>query len=83
MIYIKDSWLEVNFEEPHNVLSWALIGGGWKEQVDCVLWHRVKDEDLTLEVDPIDYFYKSLLYKKNLGMELVFLPVFLLKIIRK
>ncbi|WP_000639343.1 adenosylcobinamide amidohydrolase [Leptospira interrogans] len=65
MIYIKDSWLEVNFEEPHNVLSWALIGGGWKEQVDCVLWHRVKDEDLTLEVDPIDYFYKSLLYKKE------------------
>ncbi|EKO32534.1 hypothetical protein LEP1GSC179_0715 [Leptospira santarosai str. MOR084] len=37
----KDSlrWLSVNFNEPHNVLSWAVIGGGWTKQVDCVLWH--------------------------------------------
>ncbi|EMI68922.1 adenosylcobinamide amidohydrolase [Leptospira noguchii] len=65
MIRVKSSWLEVNFKEPHNVLSWAVVGGGWKEQVDCVLWHRVQDKDLTLEVDPIDYFYRSLLHKKE------------------
>ncbi|EMJ96772.1 adenosylcobinamide amidohydrolase [Leptospira alstonii] len=59
------SWLAAHFEEPHNVLSWAIIGGGWREEVDCVLWHRVRDEDLTPDIDPIDYFRKRLLQKEE------------------
>ncbi|MDI7188425.1 adenosylcobinamide amidohydrolase [Leptospira santarosai] len=58
-------WLSVNFNEPHNVLSWAVIGGGWTKQVDCVLWHRVRNEDLTPDIDPIGYFRKRLLQKEE------------------
>ncbi|PJZ57371.1 adenosylcobinamide amidohydrolase [Leptospira barantonii] len=57
------NWLEIAFEEPHNVLSWAVIGSGWKEQVDNVLWHRVRNEDLTPDVDPIDYYRSRLLQR--------------------
>ncbi|EMY78535.1 adenosylcobinamide amidohydrolase [Leptospira weilii serovar Ranarum str. ICFT] len=67
------SWLTANFEEPHNVLSWAIIGGGWTEQVDCVLWHRVRDDDLTPDIDPIDYFRKRLLQKEESGNVVGFL----------
>lgn len=57
------SWLEIGFEEPHNVLSWAVLGSGWKEQVDSVLWHRVRNEDLTPDIDPIDYYRARLLQR--------------------
>ncbi|MBF3378040.1 adenosylcobinamide amidohydrolase [Leptospira borgpetersenii] len=59
------SWLIANFEEPHNVLSWAVIGGGWTKQVDCVLWHRVRNEDLTPDINPTDYFRKRLFQKEE------------------
>ncbi|TGL69611.1 adenosylcobinamide amidohydrolase [Leptospira kmetyi] len=59
----SSTWLEIAFEEPHNVLSWAVIGCGWKEQIDNVLWHRVRNEDLTPDVDPIDYYQSRLLQR--------------------
>ncbi|TGM03653.1 adenosylcobinamide amidohydrolase [Leptospira barantonii] len=62
-LFESPSWLEIAFEEPHNVLSWAVIGSGWKEQVDNVLWHRVRNEDLTPDVDPIDYYRSRLLQR--------------------
>ncbi|AOP36537.1 adenosylcobinamide amidohydrolase [Leptospira tipperaryensis] len=62
----EPEWLEVCFERSHNVLSWAVVGGGW-EKTNHVIWHRVRNEDLTLEIDPEEYFLNKWNARKQTG----------------
>jgi adenosylcobinamide amidohydrolase len=44
-------WLRVNFQAPHSVKSWAVLGSGSRE-AQAVVWHQVTDRELGPEVDP-------------------------------
>jgi len=58
-IRVNEPWLEVHFPCPHSVLSWALLGGGWRT-ASKVLWHRVTDDDLPMGVDPLALFLERI-----------------------
>jgi adenosylcobinamide amidohydrolase len=47
----QGDWLVARFWQPHRVASWAIVGGGIT-RTTTVAWHRVRDDDLTLDVDP-------------------------------
>ena len=47
-------WLRVNFDIPHIVKSWAVLGGGTKETL-AVIWRQVTDGELCLGIDPQTY----------------------------
>ncbi|TGL75812.1 adenosylcobinamide amidohydrolase [Leptospira yasudae] len=66
------SWLEIDLKEAHNVLSWAVIGGGWT-QTDRIVWHRVRNEDLSPEIEPSDYFRGQLSQREKSGNVVGFL----------
>lgn len=46
-----ERFLEVSFAAPQRTLSWAIHGGGFGEH-ERVVWHFVRREELTLDVDP-------------------------------
>jgi adenosylcobinamide amidohydrolase len=54
-IKLEGPWLDVQFTRPHSVLSWAILRGGWQVTRN-VLWHEVRNEDLTIDLDPVEYF---------------------------
>jgi adenosylcobinamide amidohydrolase len=58
-IILNEPWLEVLFPCPHSVLSWALLGGGWRT-ASKVLWHRATDEDLPIGLDPLTLFLERI-----------------------
>ena len=58
-ITLNEPWLEVQFPCPHSVLSWALLGGGWRT-ANKVLWHRATNDDLPMGVDPLALFLERL-----------------------
>src|SRR5580698_6147595 len=58
-ITLNEPWLEVAFSRPHSVLSWALLGGGWRT-ASKILWHRAKDEDLPIGLDPLALFLQRI-----------------------
>jgi adenosylcobinamide amidohydrolase len=58
-IILNEPWLEVQFPCPHSVLSWALLGGGWRT-TSKVLWHRATDEDLPIGLDPLALFLERI-----------------------
>jgi adenosylcobinamide amidohydrolase len=58
-IVLNEPWLEVQFPCPHSVLSWALLGGGWRT-ASKVLWHRVADDDLPIGLDPLAFFLERI-----------------------
>jgi adenosylcobinamide amidohydrolase len=58
-ITLHEPWLEVQFSCPHSVLSWALLGGGWRT-ANQVLWHRATDDELPLGLDPLALFLERI-----------------------
>ena len=54
-ISLNEPWLEVELPGPHQVLSWALLGGGWRT-ASTILWHRATDDDLPIGLDPLALF---------------------------
>ena len=58
-IILNEPWLEVQFSCPHSVLSWALLGGGWRT-ANKVLWHRATDDDLPIGLDPLALFLERI-----------------------
>ncbi|MFZ9594621.1 MAG: adenosylcobinamide amidohydrolase [Bdellovibrionia bacterium] len=56
---LHGKWLEVPFARPHSILSWAIWGGGWKKS-PSVLWYQVTDQELSVGLDPMDYYGKKL-----------------------
>lgn len=50
----KGRWLLVRFQEPHLVLSWAVVRGG-KTQTKTVAWYRVIKEELKPPVNPREF----------------------------
>lgn len=58
-------WLMVNFPEPQQTLSWAVVGGGFT-RVDTVAWLEVRNQELSLAVNPREFLLARL---KNQGLE--------------
>jgi adenosylcobinamide amidohydrolase len=58
-VTLDGSWLDVEFNHPHSVLSWAVVGGGW-QVTRRVLWHEVRNEDLSISLDPVEYFHRRI-----------------------
>lgn len=58
-ITLNEPWLQVQFPCPHSVLSWALLGGGWRS-ASKVLWHRATNDDLPLGLDPLALFLERI-----------------------
>lgn len=58
-IDLQNDWLTIQFGKPQSVVSWAIIGGGVGTR-RSVAWHRVKNTDLTEDVDPVDFFQRKL-----------------------
>jgi adenosylcobinamide amidohydrolase len=52
-------WLRVNFDVPHIVKSWAVLGGGTKEAL-AVIWRQVTDGELCLGLDPQTYLVEQI-----------------------
>jgi adenosylcobinamide amidohydrolase len=52
-------WLRVNFDIPHIVKSWAVLGGGTKE-ARAVIWRQVTDGELCLGIDPQTYLIEQI-----------------------
>jgi adenosylcobinamide amidohydrolase len=52
-------WLRVNFDIPHVVKSWAVLGGGTKE-ARAVIWRQVTDGELCLGIDPQTYLIEQI-----------------------
>lgn len=46
----RDRWLLARFAEDHDVLSWAIIGGGAR-QTRTVAWYQVSKGDLPVHLD--------------------------------
>lgn len=46
-----DRFLVARLPEPHEVLSWAVVGGG-RRRAETVAWHQVFNRELGPEVDP-------------------------------
>lgn len=49
-----EKWLCVNFDIPHTIKSWAVLGGGTQEAL-AVLWRQVTDDELHVGIDPRAY----------------------------
>jgi adenosylcobinamide amidohydrolase len=64
-IMLNEPWLEVRFPCPHAVLSWAVLGGGWRT-ASRVLWHRAANDDLPIGLDPLAVFLEWI---ENDGMD--------------
>ncbi|MBC8132586.1 MAG: adenosylcobinamide amidohydrolase [Deltaproteobacteria bacterium] len=47
----EDRWLVVRFSVPHRMLSWAIVGGGFRTAT-AVAWRQVTDAELSIEVEP-------------------------------
>jgi len=47
-------WLEFRFQQPQDVLSWAVLGGG-RRRAQRVIWCQVNDDDLKPPVKPVDF----------------------------
>lgn len=55
----RDAWLIVRFPTPHNILSWAVTGGG-KQISQTIAWHQVKNADLHPDIEPKKFLQKKL-----------------------
>jgi adenosylcobinamide amidohydrolase len=58
-ITLNEPWLQVELPCPHHVLSWALLGGGWRTATK-ILWHRATDDDLPIGLDPLALFLERI-----------------------
>lgn len=47
----RDRWLVARFPAPQRMLSWAIVGGGFRNG-SAVAWRQVVDGELGLDVDP-------------------------------
>lgn len=52
-------WLRVNFDAPHMIRSWAVLGGGIRDAL-AVIWHQVTDGELRLGLDPQTYLAQQI-----------------------
>lgn len=67
-----DRWLSVDLRSPHQILSWAIIGGGLQKS-QHVVWHRVGNHDLPLDVDPVELYQNRLKEREMPGNVIGFL----------
>ena len=56
---IDGRWLDVDLGCTHDVLSWAIIGGGYTS-ARRVSWREVTDSDLPLERDPAQWIVEEM-----------------------
>lgn len=64
-----DRWLTVDLGSPHQILSWAVVGGGLQKG-QHVVWHRVGNHDLPLDVDPVK-LYQSRLKERGMPEDVI------------
>jgi adenosylcobinamide amidohydrolase len=48
---LLDRFLVARFPSPHDVLSWAVVGGG-RRRAEVVAWHQVVNRELGPDTDP-------------------------------
>lgn len=51
-VSLRGRLLAVRFTAPHEVLSWAVVGGG-RRRASAVAWWQVRNAELGEEVDPV------------------------------
>jgi adenosylcobinamide amidohydrolase len=49
---MRPAFLVARLGAPHEVLSWAIVGGG-RRRADTVVWHGVRNAELPPGVDPV------------------------------
>jgi adenosylcobinamide amidohydrolase len=54
-----DSWLLIDLVEEHDVVSWAIVGGG-RRRTRTIAWLQVRAEDLSPDVDARDFLRQRL-----------------------
>ncbi|TGL58426.1 adenosylcobinamide amidohydrolase [Leptospira sarikeiensis] len=59
----SETWLELQLKEPHDSLSWAVVGGGFLT-TNKVYWLKVKNSDLNPDIIP-EEFYRNKLSEKG------------------
>jgi len=55
----NDSWLLIDLVEEHDVVSWAIVGGG-RRRASTVTWLEVSEQDFSLGVDARHFLRKRL-----------------------
>jgi len=58
-VALTDRWIVADLGVEHQVLSWAIIGGG-KQTTNKVVWLEVANKDLGVDVDPVAYLQQAL-----------------------
>jgi len=58
-VFLSPRWLAVRFDRPHHALSSAIVGGG-RRKVHDVVWHEVRNDELTPSIDPAKLLRKRL-----------------------
>ncbi len=53
-IACRPPWLIVHFQQPQDMVSWAVAGGG-RRRSRSVAWYQVRDHELPPEVVPLEY----------------------------
>ncbi len=61
----EGNWLTVAFEQPHKVLSWAVLNGGMRQSRQFA-WYRVEDQEIGRDVNPGLFLQEKL---KQKGLE--------------
>lgn len=56
---LSSKWLQIDLGEDHQLLSWTIVGGGWRVARQ-VVWRQVKNSDLSRDVEPRDFFIRKL-----------------------
>lgn len=49
---LRPPWLLYRFDAPHDTLSWAIVGGGYRSDRRSVAWLNVTGADLAPPIDP-------------------------------
>lgn len=69
LICLEGNWLKMNFDQPHFVLSWAIIGGGVGSR-NAVVWHEIQDTELSADLDPV-LFFQNRMIQNGIGKNTV------------
>ncbi len=66
MQVIKEGkWLIASWPEPHRMLSWAIVGGGFS-RASAVAWLEVRNQELSPVIDPREFLLERM---RERGME--------------
>ncbi|MBT4888948.1 MAG: adenosylcobinamide amidohydrolase [Rhodospirillales bacterium] len=61
----EQPWLIARFPKPQRMLSWSLTNPGYVE-ADQVAWMQVQENELSVDLDPVNFFSERLI-DKGLG----------------